>query len=294
MARKHTLTHLLEYAALKASLALFGVMGLDRASAAGGSLARFVGPKLGVSRRARANVRRAMPELSPEEVERIVVDMWENLGRTIGEYAHLERFGRPEERRRIDVVDAGTLRAMAEAECGGVIVSGHFANWELLPVVMQLEGLEGGEVYRHANNPFVNEWMVSLRQRATGGATQIPKGGAGARVIVKLMREDKFVAMLTDQKMNDGVEARLFGLRAMTAGAPAGLAVRYNVPVVPVGIERLDGAHFRITVFDPITARPDAEPFAETLRITQEINDFLEARIRERPHEWLWLHNRWS
>ncbi|MEX0839778.1 MAG: hypothetical protein WD034_09600 [Parvibaculum sp.] len=294
MAKKHTLTHLLEYAALKASLALFGVMGLDRASTAGGSLARFVGPKLGVSRRARANIRRAMPELSPEEVERIVVDMWDNLGRTIGEYAHLERFGRPEERHRIDVVGAAALRAMAEAECGGVIVSGHFANWELLPVVMQLEGLEGGEVYRHANNPFVNEWMVSLRQRATGGATQIPKGGAGARVIVKLMREDKFVAMLTDQKMNDGVEARLFGLRAMTAGAPAGLAVRYNVPVVPVGIERLEGAHFRITVYDPITARPNAEPFEETLRIAQEVNDFLEARIRERPHEWLWLHNRWS
>jgi len=294
MAKKHTVIHLLEYAALKTALAVFGVMGLDRASAAGGRLARFVGPKLGVSNRARANIRHAMPELSDGEVERIVVDMWENLGRTIGEYAHLERFGRPEERHRIEVVGAGALRAMAAEGYGGVLVSGHFSNWELLPLVMRLEGLEGGEVYRHANNPFVNEWMVSLRQRATGGATQIPKGGAGARVIVKLMRENRFVAMLADQKMNDGVEARLFGLRAMTAGAPAGLAVRYNVPVLPVGIERLDGARFRITVYEPVVAKPGADPFDDILRITQEINDFLEARIRERPHEWLWLHDRWS
>ncbi|MEQ8281920.1 MAG: lysophospholipid acyltransferase family protein [Parvibaculum sp.] len=293
MARKHTTIHLLEYAALKIALAFFAMMGLDRASAAGGRLARLVGPKVGVSNRARANIRRAMPELSPEEVERIVVGMWENLGRTIGEYAHLERFARPEERHRIEVVGAGALRAMAEANCGGVFVSGHFANWELLPVVMQLEGLEGGEVYRHANNPFVNEWMVSLRESVTS-ATQIPKGGTGARLIVRLMQEGKFVAMLTDQKMNDGVEARLFGLRAMTPAAPAGLAVRYNIPVVPACIERVGGAHFRITVYNPITAKPGADPFEDTLRITQEINDFLEARIRARPHEWLWLHDRWS
>ena len=294
MTAKSTTVHMLEYAALKIALAFFHLLGLDRASALGGRLARYLGPKLGISKRARANIRRAMPDLPPPEVERILAAMWENLGRTIGEYAHLERFGHPGERHRIEVVGAGALRAMAAEGYGGVLVSGHFSNWELLPLVMRLEGLEGGEVYRHANNPFVNEWMVSLRRRATGGATQIPKGGAGARVIVRLMRENRFVAMLTDQKMNDGVEARLFGLRAMTAGAPAGLAVRYNVPVLPVGIERLEGARFRVTVYDPILANPEAEPFDEILRITQEINDFLEARIRARPHEWLWLHDRWS
>ena len=293
MALKTKIVHLLEYAGLKASLAFFGAFGLDRASAVGGWLGRTVGPLFGVTGRARRNIALAMPELSPSEIENIVTGMWDNLGRTIAEYAHLERFARPEERHRIEVVDAGALRSVAASGGGGVFVSGHFANWELLPVVMRLENMEGGEVYRHANNPFVNEWMVSLRESITGGATQIPKGSVGARLIVRLMQENKFVAMLADQKMNDGVEARLFGLRAMTATAPAGLAVRYNVPVVPACIERLGGAHFRVTVYNPITARAGAEPFEEVLRITQELNDFLEARIRERPQDWLWLHNRW-
>ena len=43
-----------------------------------------------------------------------------------------------------------------------------------------------------------------------------------------------------------------------------------------------------------IMARPGADAFEDVMRITQELNDFLEARIRERPHEWLWLHNRWA
>ena len=292
-ARKHKFTRLLEYAALRTALGFFGAMNVDRASALGGWLGRTVGPRVGVTNRARRNIALAMPELGKDEIERIVTGMWDNLGRTIAEYAHLPLFAKPEERHRVEVVHAEMLRALAHSGNGGVFVSGHFANWEILPVVMQFEGLEGGEVYRHANNPYVNDWLIRLREKVTK-AVQIPKGGPGARIIVRLMKENKFVAMLTDQKMNDGIETTFFGHRAMSTAAPAGLAVRYNDPVVPAWIERLEGASFRVTVYDPITARPDADPAADVLRITQELNDFLEARIRERPEQWLWLHDRWS
>lgn len=293
MAFKGKAKHLGEYAALWLALAFFGSISLDRASAVGGWLGRALGPKMGVSKKARRNIRLAMPELGPGEIEHIVVGMWDNLGRTIAEYAHLPVFAKPEEQHRIEVIDAELLRSLAASGNGGVIVSGHFANWEILPAVMQSEELHGGGVYRNANNPYVNEWLVRLRKKVSQ-AVQIPKGGAGARVIIRLMKEKQFVAMLTDQKLNDGIETRFFGLRAMTTGAPAGLATRYDEPIFPVFIERLEGAHFRVTVSNPIVAKPDANPAAEVVRITQEINDFLEARIRERPEQWLWLHDRWS
>lgn len=293
MAFKGKAKYMAEYAALRLAIGFFGSMPIDRASAFGGWLGRTIGPALGVSKKARRNIGIAMPEIGQDEVERIISGMWDNLGRTIAEYAHLPSFAEQGERHRLEVIHAECLRSIAASGNGAVIVSGHFANWEMLPAVMQFEGLHGGEVYRHANNPYVNEWLIGLRRKVTQ-AVQIPKGGAGARVIVRLMMEKKFVAMLTDQKLNDGIEARFFGLRAMTTGAPAGLAVRYGDPIVPTFIERLDGAKFRVTVYDPIVARPGADPAAEVLRITQEINDFLEARIRERPEQWLWLHDRWS
>ncbi|MDZ4382284.1 MAG: hypothetical protein U0942_13180 [Parvibaculum sp.] len=293
MARKGTFIHLLEYAVLKATLAFFGAMNVDRASDAGGWIGRNIGMRLPFTNRARDNIALVLPDLTREERERVVTGMWDNLGRTIAEYAHLEVFAKPEERHRIEVVHAETLRALAASGNGGIVVSGHFANWEILPVAMQFEDLDGGEVYRHANNPYVNEWMIGLRERVTR-AVQVPKGGPGARTLVKLLREDKFIAMLVDQKMNDGIEAKLFGHRAMTTGAPAGLSVRYNVPIFPACIERVKGAHFRVTVYNPIAARPGADAFEDVMRITQELNDFLEERIRERPHEWLWLHNRWT
>lgn len=285
--------YLAEIALLKAMLAFCRMLGLDRSSALGGWLGRNIGPKLGITRRARGNIKRAMPELSPEEVERIVVGMWDNLGRTAFEYAHLDKFSRPEERHRIEVVGVEGLLAYAATGKGGILISGHFANWELMPLAMRLEGLDGGGVYRAANNPYVNDWMVTMRRELIV-PEQIAKGPKGARLLIQAIRDKRFVAMLIDQRLTEGIEAKLFGLPAMTTPTPAVLALRYKAALVPASIVRAKGAHFRVTVHEPVVVNQDAEPTGEILRITQVLNDFLEARIREHPEGWFWLHNRWK
>lgn len=285
--------YLIEAALLKAMLAFCRALGLDRSSALGGWLGRNIGPKLGITRRARRNIARAMPELSEAEIERIVIGMWDNLGRTAFEYAHLDKFSRPEERHRIEVVGIEPLLAHAATGKGGMLVSGHFANWELMPLVMRLEGLDGGGVYRAANNPYVNDWMVTMRRELIV-PDQIAKGPKGARLLIQAIRDKRFVAMLIDQRLSEGVESSLFGLPAMTTPTPAVIALRYGAALVPASIVRTEGAHFRVTVHDAVELRKDAEPTGEILRVTQILNDFLEARIRERPESWFWLHNRWK
>jgi KDO2-lipid IV(A) lauroyltransferase len=291
--KKKTLQYRLEAAVLKVGLLVFGLFSVDRASAIGGWLGRTLGPRLGITRRARRRIARAMPELSQSEIERIVTAMWDNLGRVAFEYAHIDTFRRPEERHRIEVVGMEALRAHAEAGHGGLLLSGHFGNFELLPVAMNREGFRGGEVYRPANNPYVNQWMLEMRAGKTG-SIQIPKGRKGTRDLLTIIRQHGFVAMLFDQKMREGIEVKLFGIPSMTTPAPAGLAIRLGTVLFPACIERLGGAYFRVTIYPQIEARPDAEPVGETIRLTQELNDFLEARIREKPENWFWLHNRWA
>jgi KDO2-lipid IV(A) lauroyltransferase len=73
---------------------LFSVLGwlpLDTASAIGGAVARTFGPYIGVTRRARRNLQRVFPEKSPAEIEAIIREMWDNLGRVAAEYPHLSR-----------------------------------------------------------------------------------------------------------------------------------------------------------------------------------------------------------
>lgn len=285
--------YLLEAAALKTMLGFCRMLGLDRSSALGGWLGRTFGPRLGITRRARRNIERAMPELPAAEIDRILAAMWDNLGRTAFEYAHLDRFGRPEERHRLELVGGEALHALAREGRGAMLVSGHFGNWELMPLAMRLEGLDGTEVYRAANNPYVNEWMVEMR-RDLIVPEQIAKGPKGARQLVKAVRDNRFIAMLVDQRLSEGIEVKFFGLPAMTTPAPAGFATRYGVAIIPAAIERTGGAHFRLTVYPRLDVRDEADPTGEILRLTQALNDFLEARIREKPENWFWLHNRWE
>lgn len=285
--------HRLEAIALRIGITIVGVLSLDRASAIGGWLGRHIGPRLGITRRARRRIKRAMPELSEIEVERIVTAMWDNLGRVAFEYPHIDTFRKEEEHHRIQVVGMEALKAHKAAGKGGLLLSGHFGNFELLPVAMNREGFKGGEVYRPANNPIVNRWMLNMRSSKTG-SVQIPKGRKGTRDLLTILRNNGFVAMLFDQKMREGIEVTLFGIPSMTTPAPAGLAIRLGTALFPACIERLEGAYFRVTLYPQIEADPTADPMSETIRITQLLNDFLEARIREKPENWFWLHNRWA
>src|SRR5690349_11277946 len=71
--------------------ALLRLIPLQAASAIGGTIARAIGPRVGVTRRARKNLQRAFPEKPPQEIERIIREVWENLGRVVAEYPHLSR-----------------------------------------------------------------------------------------------------------------------------------------------------------------------------------------------------------
>jgi KDO2-lipid IV(A) lauroyltransferase len=86
--------------------------------------------------------------------------------------------------------------------------------------------------------------------------------------------------------------APLFGHDCMTADGPARLALRFRVPLVPFLTRRLDGVRFRVTVHEPIAIDYDGDERAvvETVR---RVNQFMEARIREAPEQWFWMHRRW-
>jgi KDO2-lipid IV(A) lauroyltransferase len=282
----------LEYALFASVMALFKVLGLERASDFGGWIARNVGPKVPVSRRAQRNLQRAMPELSADERDRIVRAMWDNLGRTFAEYPHLEKFWALKPGARIEIVNKEAGLAAAAKGMGGFYVSGHFANWEVMAICIRDAGLKGTLVYRAPNNPMVAAWITNARGKNVLPLLA-PKGADGARMILAALKQKSFLAMLVDQKMNDGIEAPFFGIPAMTTAGPAQLSLKFGAPIVPVFNERLPGQRFRITVYPEITAPLTGDRQKDVLAITTKLNEFLEARIRERPEMWLWLHNRW-
>jgi KDO2-lipid IV(A) lauroyltransferase len=119
------------------------------------------------------------------------------------------------------------------------------------------------------------------------------KGAAGARRAMAHIARGGRLGMLVDQKLNDGIAARLFGQPAMTAPAPAALALRARCPVICAHVERLGPARLRVVVEAPLALPDSGDRQADIAALTQQINDVLERWIRARPESWLWVHRRW-
>lgn len=266
---------------------LFKALPLDRASALGGWIGRSVGPRLPGSRTARRNLTRAFPEKPAAEIEAILRGMWDNLGRTIAEYPHLEQIGRE----RVEVVGIQHIHSMRDDGKAGIMVAAHLANWEVQPVISRVSGLELALVYRAPNNPLVRKMLVEMRNAAT--LNQIPKGSDGARQILRVLAKGGHVGMLIDQKMNDGIPVPFFGRDAMTAPAAALLGIRFGLPLSLALTERLEGARFRLTVLPPMEYPTSGDRNADARIVMERLNRLLEDWVRARPAQWLWLHRRW-
>src|SRR5262249_44247385 len=157
------------------------------------------------------------------------------LGRTVAEYTHLDKFDSVGADPRIRVKGGEILDTIRGR--GVLLLSGHFANWEVGPIVGAERGIQGAIVYRPPNNPYVDRYIA--RARATKGyAEQISKHH-GVKRIFTLLRGGKAIMLLADQKTNEGIPVPFFGRDAMTTPAPAALALKLKVPVVIVTNKRL-------------------------------------------------------
>lgn len=277
----------LEALAARALLAVVAALPVDAASSLGGGIARLIGPRLKVSEVARRNLARAFPEKSPAEIEVIVREVWDNLGRVAGEFPHIATLIK----HRVEVVGLEQVHLLRDDGQCGLFIASHFGNWEVAGALAGREGVPLTVVYRAANNPWVED--IYRRFRADAGARQIRKGAEGAREILAVLKAGGHLGMLVDQKMNDGIAVPFFGRDAMTAPAAARFALKFRCPMVLFKVERLKGAHFRMVLLPPMELPDTGDIHADTRTVMTALSRQIEEWVRERPGQWLWLHKRW-
>ena len=291
--RPVTLLHRIELAVVVALTGLFKLLGVDLASSVAGHFMRHVGPLIRpVSRKAERSLALVNPDWSKAQIRAVVKDVWENVGRTAAEFPHLSYLREFESNGRVEMIGKEKLDAIIASGKPSILFAPHFANWELVPSILHHAGLDYSFVYRAANNPLTDEYIINHRGRVMS-RRQVPKGKRGGRALVDALKEGRSLAMLVDQKLNSGISVPFMGLPAMTAPAAARLALKYNAPLIQIELLRLKGAHFRLTVHDPLEFTPTGDVVADVEALTIKINEALEAQIRANPGQWLWFHRRW-
>ena len=95
---------------------------------------------------------------------------------------------------------------------------------------------------------------------------------------------------MIDQRVSEGILSNFFNEKALTTTIPAQLVKKFNIPVVPVYIERIKDTDFKITIDNPIKFSEN-----DTVEIiTEKLNLILEKMIIKKPEQWIWSHNRWK
>ena len=119
---------------------------------------------------------------------------------------------------------------------------------------------------------------------------QIKKGMGGMKKLIQLKKLNYSTALMIDQRVSQGIKSNFFNQKALTTTIPAQLVKKFNIPVVPVFIERINNTSFKIVIKDPIIFRGE-----ETIQnITDKLNLLLEKMIVYKPEQWIWSHNRWK
>lgn len=282
------------YFGARLALAIFGALPLKAASDLGGWIGRTIGPRLGVRKHALANLRMAMPELTAEQQQAILVGMWDNLGRVVAEYAHLGdiRISTPEQAGNVEIVGGEHLAAIRDSGKPAIIFGAHYGNWEVASLVGAHYRLSMVQVYRAANNPLTEELLQKLREPV--GGRHVPKGMQAARELLKALKQNEHLCILVDQKLSTGIPVPFFGHDAMTAPAVAELALRAQCPLVPIRVERLGGTQFRFIVEQPFLLTDTGNRDADVFNALVRINGMIESWIRARPDHWFWVHKRWK
>jgi len=282
-----------EYLLVRLLFVMFGTLSLDGASALGGWLGRKIGPRLKLNRRAEKNLAMAMPEIDMTERERILDGMWGHLGRVFAEYPHLGTFDpyNPDDDHLV-VQNSDIVERLHNDGIGGIFFSAHIGNWELGALGATRRGMALGQLYRPANNARVDRLIMAAR--APIGGDYQPKSGGGLRSLMAMLKRGNHLAIMADQRYNEGIAVPFFGCKAMTAPTIAELALRYRVPVVPARIVRLHGAHFCLEFEEPLALPDSGNKQQDVLTVMTDVNARIEAWIREYPEQWLWVHRRWS
>jgi KDO2-lipid IV(A) lauroyltransferase len=184
------------------------------------------------------------------------------------------------------------LRDMEEGR-GAIIVSAHLGNWEMGSASGAAHGLAIDAVMHRQRNRRFDQDLRETRGRLGMG---IIIRDHAPRQVLRSLRANRAVALVADQNVSRaGIFVDFFGVPASTARGPAIFAQRTGAPIWTALAVRVDEGDVRYRI---VLRRLDVEPGSgdeeDVRRVTQAINDALEAVIRDYPEQYFWHHRRWK
>jgi KDO2-lipid IV(A) lauroyltransferase len=239
------------------------------------------------------NLRHAFPEKSDEEIHRIAKGSYRNLFTAYFEILYLDKLPLEYFRDNISFPDAHKITELLRQGKGLIVLTGHFANWELCALSVAYKVPEKYTiVVQTQRNPYVNEFISRMRSRF--GAKLVVMERA-LRESLRALSNNEVVALIADQSgPESGIYADFFGRPASTHQGPAVFQTRSGAPMIMTMLTREASGTFRIELEEVDTTGLTGTNEEKIQEVTLRHVAVLEKYIRRYPEQWLWMHKRWK
>ncbi len=237
--------------------------------------------------RALANLALAYPEMPESDRVDLARRCFQHFGRTAADFMRSPIRTNDDVAGSCALVDFHYFDEALAAGKGGILITGHFGNWERAAHAIAAAGYKLTVVARDANDSDLNQAVLRIREKQ---GVQVLSRGQAARGILTRLKQNELVGILPDQNSGD-IFVPFFGKPCGTVTGPASIRVKTGAPLLPMFCRRLGLDSYEAKAYPSLEPVPGFDPVEG---FTRAINDSIEAAIRESPEQWLWFHDRWK
>ena len=233
-------------------------------------------------------------EKTGQERYTIAQRTFQNLGMMAIEFFRIPRMDVEKFKKKVKIEGLEEALKLLEKKKGGLLLIGHFGNWELMGLMSKVIGNPIMVIAKPMKkNKWVDEFITKIRNAA---GLEVISNVKASRKVVKALSQNRVVGILIDQraKRSEGVWADFFGRKAPTTPGLAVLAMKTGAPVLPVFMIRNGFQKHRLMIKEPLELIHTGDIRRDVEANTQLFNDTLESMIRQYPDQWFWVHQRWE
>jgi lipid A biosynthesis lauroyl/palmitoleoyl acyltransferase len=237
---------------------------------------------------ARTNLTLCFPDGSGSEREQLLDDHFASLGIALVETA-LAWWGSNRGLEGLLTINGlGHLEDALRHGRGAILLSAHFTTLEIGGRLLALHA-PFHVLYRSHKNPVIETLQRHARRRHFEKA--IPRDDL--RGMLASLKQNRPVWYAPDQDFGraNSLFVPFFGIPAATLTATSRLARLSGAPVVPFFPRRLPGTRgYELSLLPALEGFPGKDIEQDTRRIMS----LIEARIRQQPEQYLWVHRRFK
>ena len=257
----------------------------------GGLIFKLIGPKTKIQNIVKKNLLQVFPNTELTFLSKESQKNWFKIGKTFFELFILPKI--INSKNRILIEGKENIKNIVENSEKVIFIGIHQSNWEILLPTIDKMGIPVAGIYRHINNPYINNLILKIRKKCIYSKKSFytPKGKKSAKAIIEGIKNDTSIVLLIDQKDSAGEEVPFFNFPAKTQTGFIKISKKYNLKIVPVQNIRNNNDTFTLKFHKPINQISNE---ISDINAMKNIHSIIEEWIKTNPSDWFLQHNRFS